>query len=183
MAKREISSTLKNLKFMQRAALKEEKKKIEEEPDRSFPSLGTIKKKCVVIMEGDPQPGALVGRMSFQSFNPSIDKLNEEALNDRKTDSTVTTSGSNGGRMSFSQNTSSLNEPAGLKAEPSQEANGDLKRKQSETVPEQQHPKKSPRNLQSGQESSPSNRRSSGFKRPKGGKVDWSVLKPPKPQN
>eukprot|EP01018_Ginkgo_biloba_P035150 Gb_30823 [translate_table: standard] len=28
---------------------------------------------CVVIMEGDPKPGALTGRMSFQNFNPSID--------------------------------------------------------------------------------------------------------------
>ena len=27
----------------------------------------------VVVMEGDPHPGAIVGRMSFQSFNPSID--------------------------------------------------------------------------------------------------------------
>jgi hypothetical protein len=27
----------------------------------------------VVIMEGDPHPGAINGRMSFQSFNPSID--------------------------------------------------------------------------------------------------------------
>ncbi|KAK9168407.1 hypothetical protein Syun_000547 [Stephania yunnanensis] len=32
-------------------------------------------------MEGNPPPGALKGRMSFQSFNPSIDKLNEEATN------------------------------------------------------------------------------------------------------
>ncbi|KAF2311820.1 hypothetical protein GH714_026922 [Hevea brasiliensis] len=35
----------------------------------------------VVIMEGDPHPGAAMGRMSFQSFNPSVDKLNEEAAN------------------------------------------------------------------------------------------------------
>lgn len=27
----------------------------------------------LVIMEGDPHPGAINGRMSFQSFNPSID--------------------------------------------------------------------------------------------------------------
>lgn len=27
----------------------------------------------VVLVEGDPHPGALKGRMSFQSFNPSID--------------------------------------------------------------------------------------------------------------
>lgn len=27
----------------------------------------------VVMVEGDPHPGATRGRMSFQSFNPSID--------------------------------------------------------------------------------------------------------------
>jgi len=27
----------------------------------------------VVITDWDPQPGALLGRMSFQSFNPSIE--------------------------------------------------------------------------------------------------------------
>ena len=27
----------------------------------------------VVIMEGDPHPGAAKGRMSFQSFNPLVD--------------------------------------------------------------------------------------------------------------
>ena len=27
----------------------------------------------MVLVEGDPHPGALKGRMSFQSFNPSID--------------------------------------------------------------------------------------------------------------
>ncbi|XP_061337917.1 uncharacterized protein LOC133284824 isoform X2 [Gastrolobium bilobum] len=77
MAKRELSNTLKNLKFMQRATLREEKTKKEEEvkPDVNF---GTTTRKCVVIMEGDPHPGALKGRMSFQSFNPSVDKLNEE---------------------------------------------------------------------------------------------------------
>ncbi|OVA17845.1 M-phase phosphoprotein 6 [Macleaya cordata] len=83
MAKRELSSTLKNLKFMQRAAQKEEPPKKEEEvkDDGNFASPDTQKRKCVVIMEGNPHPGALKGRMSFQSFNPSIDKLNEEAAN------------------------------------------------------------------------------------------------------
>nr|XP_029150799.1 ABC transporter G family member 39-like [Arachis hypogaea] len=32
----------------------------------------------VFITEGDPHPGAARGRMSFQSFNPSVDNLNEE---------------------------------------------------------------------------------------------------------
>ncbi|XP_009126697.1 uncharacterized protein LOC103851578 [Brassica rapa] len=166
MAKREISSTLRNLKFMQRSALKEEKKKkIDEEPNGSFPSLGTVAKKCVVITDWDPQPGASLGRMSFQSFNPSIEKLNEEAINGGQTDASPTSSSSNGGRMSFS-------EPK--KVETGRETNGgDLKRKQSE---EQNHPSKS---MRSSDKPSPSNRQGDdGFKKPK----SWSGLKPPKSQ-
>ncbi|KAL0784937.1 hypothetical protein Bca101_001182 [Brassica carinata] len=116
---REISSTLRNLKFMQRSALKEEKKKkkIDEEPNGSFSSLGS----CGHNRLGS-SARALLGRMSFQSFNPSIEKMNEEAISGRETDASLTISSSNGGRMSFS-------EP---KIEPSRETNGDLKRKQSE---------------------------------------------------
>ncbi|PKA56408.1 hypothetical protein AXF42_Ash014911 [Apostasia shenzhenica] len=86
MAKRELSSTLRNLKFMQRASLREEKdieEKKNPESDGSFVAVGAAtaaRRRCIVIMEGDPHPGALKGRMSFQSFNPSIDKLNEEAI-------------------------------------------------------------------------------------------------------
>ncbi|KAG1339240.1 putative Sanguinarine reductase [Cocos nucifera] len=60
------------IQFMQRAAQREAKPKEEEsvKPDGS-----------TVIMEGNPHPGALKGRMSFQSFNPSIEKLNEKATN------------------------------------------------------------------------------------------------------
>ncbi|KAF8102429.1 hypothetical protein N665_0198s0133 [Sinapis alba] len=167
MAKREISSTLRNLKFMQRSALKEEKKKkIDDDDERSSnftPSTTSVSKKCVVITDWDHQPGALLGRMSFQSFNPSIEKLNEAAI---KTDDSPTSSSSNGGRMSFSQT--------------SQETNGDLKRKQSEEVSEEQnHPSKSPR---SSDKPSPSNKKGDGFKKPKSRKAAWSVLKPPKPQ-
>lgn len=81
MSKRELSSTLRNLKFMQRANQKEEKSKKEEEvkPEDNFFSPNTVKRKCVVIMEGDPHPGATKGRMSFQNFNPAIDKLNDAA--------------------------------------------------------------------------------------------------------
>ncbi|KAG2333404.1 hypothetical protein Bca4012_016969 [Brassica carinata] len=84
----------------------------------------------------------------------------------RETDASPTSSSSNGGRMSFS-------EP---KIEPSRETNGDLKRRQSEGVPdseEQNHPSKSPR---SSDKPSPSSKKSDGFKKPKA----WSVLKPPK---
>ncbi|CAH8306338.1 unnamed protein product [Eruca vesicaria subsp. sativa] len=154
MAKREISSTLRNLKFMQRSALKEEKKnkKIdEEEPNAIFTSTSTVKKKCVVITDWDPQPGASLGRVSFQSFNPSIEKLNEEAISGPKTDASPTSSSCNGGRMSFS-------EP---KIETRRETNGDLKRKQSE---EQNHPSKS---LRSNEKPPPSNQKGNGFKKPK----------------
>ncbi|XP_062189381.1 uncharacterized protein LOC133892428 isoform X3 [Phragmites australis] len=41
----------------------------------------------IVIMEGNPHPGAVKGRMSFQNFNPSIDKLNGEARGDCQTES------------------------------------------------------------------------------------------------
>ncbi|XP_024981048.1 uncharacterized protein LOC112517898 isoform X2 [Cynara cardunculus var. scolymus] len=103
MAKRELSNTLKNLKFMQRGANKEEKTKKEEEviPDGNFPSFITTKK-CVVIMEGDPTPGAIRGRMSFQSFNPSIDKLNDEASNPRQSGSDATCSEDQRGKLSNS---------------------------------------------------------------------------------
>ncbi|KAJ4911046.1 scarecrow-like transcription factor 11 (SCL11) [Raphanus sativus] len=173
MAKREISSTLRNLKFMQRSALKEEekKKKTDEEPNGSLPSLGTVvaKKKCVVITDWDPQPGALLGRMSFQSFNPSIEKLNEEAISSGgETDAPPTSSSSSsGGKMSYS-------EPN--KVERSRETTnggGDFKRKQPEE--QQHHPSKS---MRSSDKPSPSNRQTDGFKKPK----SWSGLKPPKTQ-
>lgn len=38
------------------------------------PGITWLSNTCsVVIMEGDPHPGAVIGRMSFQSFNHSID--------------------------------------------------------------------------------------------------------------
>ncbi|CAL4951452.1 unnamed protein product [Urochloa decumbens] len=97
-AKREISSTLRNLKFMQRGAaaqkVEEEKAKVEVQeevvvapPSGVFGSSAQVARKCIVIMEGNPHPGAVKGRMSFQNFNPSIDKLNEEARGDRETES------------------------------------------------------------------------------------------------
>ncbi|KAL0015144.1 hypothetical protein SO802_002213 [Lithocarpus litseifolius] len=96
MAKRKLSSTLRNLKFMQRAALREENTKKDEDvkPDGNFCSPSTFNRKCVVIMEGDPHSGAIKGRMSFQSFNPSIDKLNEAASNPV---SATSTGGQSGG--------------------------------------------------------------------------------------
>ncbi|XP_028092732.1 uncharacterized protein LOC114292916 isoform X2 [Camellia sinensis] len=166
MAKRELSNTLKNLKFMQRAVQREEKSKKEEEviPDGNFPSSGTLNK-CKVIVEGDPHPGAIKGRMSFQSFNPSIDKLNEEARNLCQPEASTTCSGNQNGRTSDRED----------------DANGELKRKQAEVVSETQYPNKSQKNVQVDQESSPNDSRSS-HKQPKREKLDWSVLRPPKGQ-
>ena len=57
----------------------------------------------------------------------------------------------------------------------------DLKRKQSEVVSETQYPKKTPKNVQGNEQSSPSSSKGS-FKKPKakGEKLDWSVLRPSK---
>ena len=61
-------------------------------------------------------------------------------------------------------------------------ANGDLKRKQSEVVSETQYPKKTPKNVQGNEQSSPSSSSKGSFKKPKakGEKLDWSVLRPSK---
>uniref|UniRef100_A0ACD5VBY5 Uncharacterized protein n=1 Tax=Avena sativa TaxID=4498 RepID=A0ACD5VBY5_AVESA len=94
-AKKGLSSTLRNLKFMQRAAVAQ---KVEEKADAEAVEMQEaevvlppaangggvgssvqVARKCVVVMEGNPHPGAVKGRMSFQNFNPSIDKLNDEA--------------------------------------------------------------------------------------------------------
>jgi len=34
---------------------------------------------CVILAEGDPRPGAFLGRMSFGSFNPATEKMASEA--------------------------------------------------------------------------------------------------------
>jgi len=30
---------------------------------------------CTVLLEADPPPGTAIGHMSFQSFNPAVEKL------------------------------------------------------------------------------------------------------------
>jgi len=72
----------------------EEKAKVEVQeevvaaaPSGGFGSSAQVARKCIVIMEGNPHPGAVKGRMSFQNFNPSIDKLNEEARGDGESES------------------------------------------------------------------------------------------------
>ncbi|XP_059660774.1 uncharacterized protein LOC132307123 [Cornus florida] len=179
MAKRELSSTLKNLKFMQRAAQREEKTEKEEEviPDGNFPS-SNIPKKCLVIVEGDPHPGAVKGRMSFQSFNPSVDKLNEEEGNLHQPEASVNQSGTTASRENGSTQDGSESLKTGSS---SSDANGDLKRKQVEVVSEVRYPNKSQKNVQGNQESS-SNNNMSSHKQSKREKLDWNVLRPPKGQ-
>lgn len=179
MAKREISSTLKNLKFMQRAAQREESTKKEEDvkPVGNFCSPSILNRKCVVIMEGDPHPGAINGRMSFQSFNPSIDKLNEVASNPVS----ATYFGSQSGGIALRENGSSMDGAGSLNTNKSSSEAEDLKRKQSEGASETQYPNKSPKNVEGNQQSSPSNSKRS-FKKPKAEKLDWSVLRPSKGQ-
>jgi M-phase phosphoprotein-6 len=58
----------------------EEKAKVEVQEEVVVASSGgsgssaQVARKCIVIMEGNPHPGAVKGRMSFQNFNPSIDR-------------------------------------------------------------------------------------------------------------
>ncbi|MBA0594599.1 hypothetical protein Gorai_011499, partial [Gossypium raimondii] len=110
----------------------------------------------VVIIEGDPHPGATVGRMSFRSFNPSIDKLNEEASNVSRLDAS-------GGRTLSSENGSASEATHSKVGTDKHEGNGDLKRKQSDI------------------QSTPSSGKASSKKQSKREKLDWNVLRPPKP--
>ncbi|XP_022947916.1 uncharacterized protein LOC111451657 [Cucurbita moschata] len=185
MAKREISNTLRNLKFMQRAAQKEEQPKKEEEvkPEENlFPSSNIIRK-CVVLVEGDPHPGALQGRLSFQSFNPSIDKLNEEVASLGQRETPDPSSGNHSENVSSRENGSSRNEAVfSNNDEKNCETNGDLKRKQSEVVSEGRHPTKFPKSGRDNQQSSFNNGKGF-FKKPKGENLDWNVLRPSKTPN
>nr|XP_027088564.1 uncharacterized protein LOC113709918 [Coffea arabica] len=183
MAKRELSSTLKNLKFMQRVAQKEDKAKKEEEekelvPDGNFPSCSGSQK-CVIIMEGDPQPGAIRGRMSFLNFNPSIDKLNDEASNSVQPEAPSTSSGR---ERETNTDRGDGSPQVGLENEELENSgcgsNGDLKRKTADGY-EPQYPNKSQKSIQGDERSSPHNNRTP-HKQPKREKLDWNVLMPPK---
>ncbi|XP_057782835.1 uncharacterized protein LOC131000784 [Salvia miltiorrhiza] len=182
MAKRELSTTLKNLKFMQRASQKEEKTKKEEEvvPASDFPACSATKR-CIVIVEGDPHPGATRGRMSFLSFNPSIDKLNEEASSPSETESAATSSGRQ--NESFRENGSPQcrSDDLGLDSS-SNDSNGNHKRKQHDSGTEAETPSKSRKSDQDNQDSNPARSRSSQ-KKNKREKLDWNVLRPPKYQS
>eukprot|EP00892_Ulva_mutabilis_P012179 jgi/Ulvmu1/9333/UM050_0083.1 len=76
-----ISTKLMGLKFMQRAQAKKElsiqekaaKKALEEE---RFQLETEQEAKCVVVVEEEMFSGS--GRISFQNFNPDVEKINEE---------------------------------------------------------------------------------------------------------
>eukprot|EP00873_Tetraselmis_striata_P042453 jgi/Tetstr1/462717/TSEL_007681.t1 len=88
-APRAFSSRLKGMKFMQRAEEKKNKgvaskRKREEDEEARWvvrPEGGGVSqaKGCVVVLEADPPPGALLGRMSFQSFSDATERLQAEA--------------------------------------------------------------------------------------------------------
>ncbi|CAK9858869.1 unnamed protein product [Sphagnum jensenii] len=89
-----LSGRLQGLKFMQRAKAREEalEQKQEGELERALNeshwmlaapghdmAVAALSRKWVlVIMEGDPKPSAPLGRMSFQNFNPAVEKMVEE---------------------------------------------------------------------------------------------------------
>lgn len=180
MAKREMSNTLKNLKFMQRAAQKEEKPKKQEEetkPDGNFVFPSNVSRKCVVIMEGDPHPGTVRGRMSFQNFNPSIDKLNDEAANGHEAEAS-TSSSFQTGRNFGSGNGASEHTETDMG---NNDADVELKRKQPETSSQKSHPKKLQKDGQGKKQPSPSE--NSSRKQSKRDKLDYNVLVPPKSQS
>ncbi|CAA0839499.1 scarecrow-like transcription factor 11 (SCL11 [Striga hermonthica] len=80
----------------------------------------------VVVVEGDPHPGACRGRMSFLSFNPSIDKLNDVASDSAATSSdrqNEATSIRENGALKYRSENVELDALIGA-------GNGDYKRKQ-----------------------------------------------------
>ncbi|XP_074585761.1 uncharacterized protein LOC141841486 [Curcuma longa] len=179
MAKRELSSTLKNLKFMQRASLKEDKTKEVDKykPVEDSAAVPAPTRRCIVIMEGDPHPGALKGRMSFQSFNPSVDKLNEEAANNQQNAATASNSNGDSARPGETTSVGSMDSRIGRSNNAS---DTDLKRKQLEVDSDETPPNEILKIYgEEGKHSSSSNRAGS-HKQQKREKLDWNVLRPPK---
>ncbi|NP_001144708.2 hypothetical protein Zm00014a_027723 [Zea mays] len=189
-AKREISSTLRNLKFMQRgaAAQKAEEKaevEVQEEevvmaPSGGFASSAQVVRKCIVIMEGNPHPGAIKGRMSFQNFNPSIDKLNEEARGDQQTESASPSNCDQDNANSSRGNEvpASRCRDFGIPSSESISLN-ELKRKEPDLDMETPASYKEPKTNVGGRSSSQSNGRGS-HKSNKREKLDFNHLRPKK---
>ena len=86
--KQSVTGRLAGLKFMQRAKIREEELKKQEAEEVGLasaddihwvtPAAATSSSRCKVIVEGDPKPGAVIGRMSFQNCNPTVERIVEE---------------------------------------------------------------------------------------------------------
>lgn len=84
--KQSVSGRLAGLKFMQRAKIREDELKKQEAEeggsaavdDNHWVTPAAATSRCKVIVEGDPKPGALIGRMSFQNCNPTVERIVEE---------------------------------------------------------------------------------------------------------
>lgn len=80
--KQSVSGRLSGLKFMQRARIREDELKKQEAEevvsDESHWVTPAAASRCKVIVEGDPKPGAVIGRMSFQNCNPTVERIVEE---------------------------------------------------------------------------------------------------------
>ncbi|KAH9299312.1 hypothetical protein KI387_030994, partial [Taxus chinensis] len=164
--------------FMQRAREKEEIVKKEEEEERKIISPISSSKKCVVIMEGDPKPGAFSGRMSFQNFNPSIDKLNEEQKETHK-HRLYTASSADGNKMNVSrENEASEYGNDSLNKNQENDASEDLQRKKQKVEEDAQGSYLSPRNS-GGHNGSPSFSDEGKNSQQQRSKLDWRLLRPP----
>jgi M-phase phosphoprotein-6 len=187
MAKRELSSTIKNLKFMQRARQKEEL--VKKEVEVIAPTSGN--RKCVVIMEGDPTPGAVIGRMSFQNCNPSIDKLKDEAEDSDKhripSTSTADRNGMDIDRLSIRENGvyMSHDRNGGIKQNRENDDSEDLQRKklkveaEADADADAQSSYLSPTNSMTNNEGRSSTSRGRKTNQQGRGKLDWRLLRPP----
>lgn len=164
---------------MQRARQKEEVVKKEEEQVIA-PTSGN--RKCVVIMESDPTPGAVIGRMSFQNCNPSIEKLKDEADSDKHKTPTTSTADRNGMDIDR-ENGVSRERNGGLKQNRESDDSEDLQRKklkvEAEADADSQSSYLSPTNSiikNVGQSSTFRGRKTSQQGQ---GKLDWRHLRPP----
>ncbi|CAA6656806.1 unnamed protein product [Spirodela intermedia] len=184
MAKRELSSTLKNLKFMQRASPKVEKPKEEEvklKPDDGFSSLASVSRKCIVITEGNPYQGEAKGRMSFQNFNPSVDRMYQGAA----ATPSQSTSGNENQNMAASERENGDPSEDMIAGSPKNGPAADLKRKQPDVDGVDSLGYKSlgnPSGDGNGQASSRGNGKGSHKQQKRDKRLDWNVLRPPKLQ-
>lgn len=181
MSKRELSSTIKNLKFMQRARQKEELVKKEEEVIP--PTTGN--RKCVVIMEGDPTPGAVIGRMSFQNCNPSIDKLKDDTEESDNHRIPSTSTADRNGMDIDREHGMSNNRNGGLKQSRENDGSEDFQRKklklETQADTDTQSSYQSPTNsiTNNGGQSSTLRVRSRTTNQQGRDKLDWRLLRPP----